>query len=55
MPFFRLMGSNREIRVTVRVEQGILMEPYTKKITTGLAVKVIIKGALLAVCKVHPC
>lgn len=32
----------------------MLMETYPKKITTGLAIEVIIKGALLTILKVHP-
>jgi len=32
----------------------MLMATHPKKITTGLAVKIIIKGALLPILKIHP-
>ena len=34
--------------------KGVFMKTHPKKITTGLAVKIIIKGALLTILKVHP-
>ena len=32
----------------------MLVETHPKKVTTGLAIEVIIKGALLTILKVHP-